>query len=65
MDEQGMSDEYIKIVERATKQLQYDILCLGDEEILVLNRLIHGYLKSQGVFRSSCQSMNGGEKTNE
>ncbi len=48
-----MSEEYIKFVEKATKQLQYDILCLGDEEILVLNKLIHGYLVSQGMFSES------------
>ncbi|MCK5600380.1 hypothetical protein KAR91_00820 [Candidatus Pacearchaeota archaeon] len=48
-----MSDEYVKIVEKATKQLEYDILCLGDEEILVLNRIIHGYLVSQGMFTES------------
>ena len=45
-----MSEEYVKIVEKATKQLQYDILCLGDEEILTLSRLIHGYIVSQGIF---------------
>ena len=50
MDEQ---DKHWKIVERALKQLEYDIYCLGYEEILVLNRLIHGYLVSQGMFSES------------
>jgi len=42
--------EYSKIIMKALKQIEYDIYCLGDEEILVLNRLIHGYLVSQGMF---------------
>ena len=42
--------DYSKIIMGALKQLEYDIYCLGDEEILVLNRLIHGYLVSQGTF---------------
>ena len=37
----------VKIIEKATKQLQYDILCLGDEEILALSRIIHAYVVSQ------------------
>jgi hypothetical protein len=49
---QKLNDKYIEIVEKATRQLEYNILCLGDEEILVLNRLIHGYLISQGVHSS-------------
>jgi len=32
------------------EQLEYDICCLGDDEIRVLHRIIHGYLISQGVF---------------
>ena len=37
----------VKIIEKATKQLQYDILCLGDEEIVALSRIIHAYVVSQ------------------
>ena len=39
----------VKIIKKATKQLQYDILRLGDEEIVALSRIIHGYLESQGM----------------
>ncbi len=45
-----MSDEYIKIVFQAIKQLKYDVQCLGDEEVVALSRIIRGYLISQGMF---------------
>jgi len=58
-------ETYKAVITKATKQLEYDILCLGEEEILVLSRLIHGYLMSQGVFPESEETKENGNKNRE
>jgi len=36
-------EKYAQIIERALKQIEYDIHCLDDESILMLSKMIHAY----------------------